>query len=202
MVKWESMKIKELKEKYPLLPALGSCIWNLGYALFLFVLSFSQKSYWYFTLGMFFLATGVMRLSAFTNMKHLLKVNGVVMLFLAVVIAGMNYLTIHERINPQKAMAFAIAQAAFTFAFLGIALAGLWKMRKKEDQKQFLLRNVSLASAISSLLGLQRTMLGTFGDPMDSFTLQMEAATGMGAFLLLLVLSVGMIIAKEETEES
>lgn len=196
------MKIREVKGKYPLLPALGSCIWNLGYALFLFVLAFSQKSYWYFTLGMFFLTTGVMRLSAFTKMKYLLKRNGMVMLFLAVVIAGMNYLTIHEQINPQKAMAFAIAQTAFTFTFPGMAMVGLWKARKKEDQKQFLLRNASLASAIGSLLGLERTMLGTFGNPLEPFTMRMEAATGMGAFLLLLVLSVGMIIAKEDNKLS
>lgn len=196
------MKIREVKEKYPLLPALGSCIWNLGYALFLFLLSFSQKSYWYLTLGMFFLATGLMRLSAFTKIKHLLKINGVVMLFLAVVIAGMNYLTIEEKINPQKNMIPILAQAAFTFTFLGMAIAGLWKVRKKENQRGFLLRNVSMASAIGSLLTLQRAMLGTFGDPLDPFTLQMEASTGMGAFLLLLVLSVGMMIAKEENQVS
>ncbi len=196
------MKIREVKEKYPLLPALGSCIWNLAYALFLFVLAFSQKSYWYFTLGMFFLATGVMRLSAFTKMKYLLKTNGMVMLFLAVVVAGMNYLTIHERINPQKAMAPAIAQAAFTFTFLTIAMVGLWKARKKENRKEYLLRIVSLASAIGSLLALERTLIGTFGDPLDNFTTPMEAATGMGAFLLLLVLSIGMIKAKEDNQLS
>jgi len=124
------------------------------------------------------------------------------MLFLAVTVAGMSFLTIAEKINPHQNMVMVIAQAAFTFAFLGIALAGLWKARKKEDQKQFLLQNVSLVSAIGSLLGLERTMLGTFGNPMDTFTLRMEAATGMGAFLLLLVLSVGMIIAKDENQLS
>ena len=95
-----------------------------------------------------------------------------------------------------------LAQAALPFTFPGMAIAGLWKVRKKENQREFLLRNVSMASAIVSLLTLQRAMLGTFGNPPNPFTLKMEASTGMGAFLLMLWLSIGMMIAKEGNQVS
>ena len=37
-------------------------------------------------------------------------------------------------------------------------------------------------------------MLGTFGNAHSLFTLQMEAATGAGAFVILLILAAGMFV--------
>ena len=57
-----------------------------------------------------------------------------------------------------------------------------------------IIRNLSFAAVIGSMLSLERVMLGTFGDAQSLFTLQMEAATGAGAFVLLLMLAAGLFI--------
>lgn len=55
------------------------------------------------------------------------------------------------------------------------------------------LRNISCASAVVSVLSLERSMLGTFGKNSVRFTLSMEAWSGGLAFLILFVMGIGIV---------
>lgn len=184
------------EQKTYALAALSSA-WNIIYGLFNLYLMIRDRSYWHSALAAYFISLGIMRfLTVLAERKQDEKIkviNGLVMLFLAVVIAGMNVMTIKEQINPEKNMVIVIAQAAFTFTIFVMAIVNSVKARKKKDLYMVMIRNISFASAIGSMLSLERTMLGTFGDPSDTFTLWMEAATGMGAFILLVLMAIDML---------
>ena len=44
-------------------------------------------------------------------------------------------------------------------------------------------------------------MLGTFGDPTELFSIRMEAISGLAAFLLLIILGVGLILNARSLEK-
>lgn len=120
---------------------------------------------------------------------------GVVMLLLAVALNGINIITIKESINPSKNMILVIAQAAFTFTVFVLAVINVIHANNKKDIYMLVNRNIAFASAIGSMLSLERSMLGTFGDPNDVFTTQIETYTGGAAFILLIILGIGLLMA-------
>ena len=87
-------------------------------------------------------------------------------------------------------MAVIIAQAAFTFGIFVMAVINMVSAVRKKETGTLLMRCASFASAIGSMLSLERTMLGTFGDPGSSFVRNMEAGTGLGAFCLLILMAI------------
>ena len=171
--------------------------WNVIYGIFNLVMMARHQSYWYLAIAIFFLILGLMRLMGYVaEKKRLSNVNkyaGVVMLLLAVALNGINVITIKESINPSKNMILVIAQATFTFAVFVLAIINVIHANNKKDIYMLVNRNVAFASAVGSMLSLERSMLGTFGNPADVFTTQMETYTGGAAFILLIVLEIGML---------
>jgi len=174
---------------------------SFAYAVFNGALGLTQKSYWYFTMGGYFLALSDVKGEAFFLRRNgeerfgsaSLKRSGIMMILLAVTVSGIIVLEICEKRNPVKDMRIMIAIAAYTFVTLAVAVAGHFRAKRGGTVSDILLRSASLAAAIGSMLSLERGMLGTFGDPADSFTLVMEAATGMAAFLSILALGLYLV---------
>ena len=109
---------------------------------------------------------------------------------MAVILAGIVAVGIRERQNPARGLITMIALAAFTFTLLTVAVVRVIKARRSRSEELFVRRDIALVSAVGSLLSLERGMLGSFGDPYGSFTLQMEAGTGAGAFLLIVFIGI------------
>ena len=55
-----------------------------------------------------------------------------------------------------------------------------------------LLRNISLVSAVGSLLSLERSLLAAFGDPATTGAYMLEAVSGAAAAGLMLMLGLSM----------
>ena len=125
------------------------------------------------------------------------KYVGAVMLLLAITLAGINVSTIRESVNPNKNMIIVIAQAAFTFTVFILAIINMIHAAKQNNIYMTVSRNIAFASAIGSMLSLERSMLGTFDDPAGSFAVLMEAYSGGGAFILLILLAIGLITAEK-----
>lgn len=81
-----------------------------------------------------------------------------------------------EGINPVRSLIISVAMAALTFIMAFSALRNIIKARRSHDAYQIILRNISLVSVTGSILSLQRSMLGTFGNAADRFTLVMKPA--------------------------
>ncbi len=56
------------------------------------------------------------------------------------------------------------------------------------------LRNISCAGALIALLSLERSMLGSYGDASDQFSLLIQAGTGAVAVLIMVGLGIHMIV--------
>ncbi len=176
-------------------------LWNLCFGAFEFFLAYTQRSYWYFTLGVFFLILGIAR--GVSASKHIsenkkIRVISFQLAFLSIVICGMTFLTIDEVRYPIANKNLVIGQAAFAFTLIGMAIYNVIISHVRKQRDMIFIRDLSLAAAIGSILSLQRTMLGTFGDPSFRFNTIMEASTGMGAFLILLFLAFRLYRLKKK----
>ena len=202
----KSMKYKELTKKYPFLITWISAAWNLVYGIFLAFAGILQRSYWYITLAAYFLVLGVSRVmvSAFKeiNEKKTMKRLGFVFLFLAVVISGMILLCIREGRNPSRTMISAIAQATYAFVLIGIAIFNIIRSHRRKDDRMIMIRSISMASAIGSMLSLERVMLGTFSQAATQFTVMMEAYSGFGAFAIIVLLGIHLIRRSRKTSKT
>ena len=149
--------------------------WNILYALFHLVLSFYYRSYWYLSLGAWYLLLGILKLYVLLqkDVRKQQKICGIGILGMAVILAGIVAVGIRERQNPARGLITMIALAAFTFTLLTVAVVRVIKARRSRSEELFVRRDIALVSAVGSLLSLERGMLGSFGDPNGSFTLQM-----------------------------
>ena len=184
-----------------LLPASLSTGWNLLYALFNGLLAWYYRSWWFLTLCAFYAMLGLMRLSVVTIRRRpgksgaeLMRHNGYAVMALSIVLSGMTLLTIRERQNPVRSLVVMIAIAAYPFAMVGWSIRNTVKARRQKSAAMITLRDIACAGAIGSILSLERAMLGTFGDAEDAFTLTMEAASGAGAFVLLIGIGLSMVL--------
>lgn len=187
-------------KKHPLTITWISTSWNLLYGIFLIFLFVTQSSWWYLALAGFFLTLGAGRFLAVSGRGKnctVMRILAVMMIFLAVVIAGMTHLTITGEINPVKNKILTIAQAAFVFGLIISAVINTILSHRKNQARMIMIRNLSLASALGAMLSLERTMLGTFGQSGANFNMQMEAGTGMLVFILLLFLAYNLYRASQ-----
>ena len=187
-------------KKHPLTITWISTSWNLLYGIFLIFLFVTQSSWWYLALAGFFLTLGAGRFLAVSGRGRdctVMRILAVMMIFLAVVIAGMTHLTITGEINPVKNKILTIAQAAFVFGLIISAVINTILSHRKNQARMIMIRNLSLASALGAMLGFERTMLGTFGQSGANFNMQMEAGTGMLVFILLLFLAYNLYRASQ-----
>ena len=173
-------------------------VWNLSYGLFQLFLAVTRHSYWYFTMAVYFFLLGLGRLLAVSQkLKHRTRIRilSAMIAFLSVVICGLTYLMIHHDIYPVMNKILVIAHAAFAFTLITAALYNVVISFRRDDPQKLMIRNLSLAAAIGSILSLERTMLGTFGEPGLEFNVRMEAYTGFATFIILLVIALNLFRA-------
>ena len=102
-------KVKSVMARYPWAMPLVNMGWNLVLAVFYIILTFRNSSWWYFTLCMFFLALGLMRMRVLLaermgrSQTTVMRGIGISLALFSIVICGTTYLTIHEHQNPNAA---------------------------------------------------------------------------------------------------
>lgn len=178
---------------------------NLLYAVFNAFLGFRYHSYWFLSMSAWYLIVGLLKLFIFRRRKNeenadVLKNTGAGILFLAVVLSGIVCMGIAEQHNPVRELVVMIALAAYTFGYFGLAIYSARKAHKGNKDPEIARRSLALVCAIASMLSLERGMLGTFGDAGDHFTFVMEAASGLVAFLLLLLIGISLLRRKKHAE--
>ena len=170
--------------------------WNLLYALFNGALAVLYRSWWFLTMSVYYLILCFMTAEVIRKNRQTdrsVRLCGIGMILLSIVTSGVVCLTIVESRNKEYHLIVMIAIATYTFALTAVSVIGAIRARKTGDLKTVTLRNISLVSAIGSVLSLQRSMLGTFSDAQDLFTITMEATTGAGAFLLIILIGLSTI---------
>ena len=186
----------------------GSLAWNVLYGLFQLWLGFYHHTFWFYSLGAYYICLGVMRffLARHTTryapgerMQTELKkyrACGIVFLVMNLALALIIFFMVYWNRTFEHHMITTIAMAAYTFTTLTIAIINVIKYSKYNSPVYSASKTISLAAALVSLLTLESTMLTTFGD--DTMTAIMRkgllGATGGVISLLIVAMASYMIV--------
>ena len=186
----------------------GSLAWNALYGLFQLWLGFYHHTFWFYSLGAYYICLGVMR---FFLARHTTRYApgermqtelekyracGIVFLIMNLALALIIFFMVYWNRTFKHHMITAIAMAAYTFTALTTAIINVIKYRKYNSPVFSASKAISLAAALVSMLTLESTMLTTFGDEtMTAIERKwMLGATGGVISLLIVATAIYMII--------
>ena len=187
----------------------GSLIWNALYGIFQLWLGFYHSTFWFYSLGAYYICLGAMRffLARHTTryapgeriQTELVKYRtcGVVFLLMNLALALIIFFMVYFNRTFMHHMITAIAMAAYTFTTLATAIVNVIKYRKYNSPVFSASKVISLAAALVSMLTLESTMFTTFGDGTMSATSQkwMLGATGGAISVLIVATAIYMIVS-------
>ncbi len=184
---------KALRERRSLrIMALGACSLavNAVYAAANCALGVLQRSFWFITLGAYYLILSVLRFSVIywyhrTGREEscaaepfLFRLSGVLLMLLAWVLAGSSYLSARFDVARPHHQIIMIAMAAYTFTKIVLATINAVNARRRTQPLLTILRNIGSADALAAMFSLQRSMLVSFGGMEPEGILLLNAATG------------------------
>ncbi|MBQ2248973.1 MAG: hypothetical protein IIV17_05195 [Clostridia bacterium] len=186
----------------------GSFAWNALYGIFQLWLGFYHHTFWFYSLGAYYICLGVMRffLARHTTryapgermQAELRKYRacGIVFLVMNLALALIIFFMVYWGRTFEHHMITAIAMAAYTFTALTTAILNVIKYRKYNSPVFSASKAISLAAALVSMLTLESTMLTTFGDGTMTATAQkwMLGATGGAISVLIVATAIYMIV--------
>ena len=186
----------------------GSLAWNALYGLFQLWLGFYHHTFWFYSLGAYYICLGVMRFFLLLHTRkyapgekmqiELVKycACGYVFLLMNLALALIIFFMIYWNRTFEHHMITAIAMAAYTFTAFTVAIVNVVKYRKYNSPVFSASKAISLAAALVSMLTLESTMLTTFGDGTMTATTQkwMLGATGGAISVLIVATAIYMIV--------
>ena len=183
----------------------ASLSWNTLYGIFQLCLGFYHHTFWFCSLGAYYIFLAVMRFflahhtarySPRERMRSELKryrACGIVLLFMNLALALIVFFMVYWNRTFDHHMITAIAMAAYTFTALATAIVNVVKYRKYQSPVYSASKAISLAAACVSMLTLESTMLTTFGDGEINARL-MLGLTGGAVVALIVTMAVCMIM--------
>ena len=186
----------------------GSLAWNALYGLFQLWLGFYHHTFWFYSLGAYYICLGVMRffLARHTTRyapgermrDELIKYRacGIVFLPMNLALALIVFFMVYWNRTFEHHMITTIALAAYTFTSMAVAIINFVKYRKYNSPVFSAAKAISLAAALVSMLTLESTMLTTFSDETMTAAEQkwMLGATGGAISVLIIATAVYMIV--------
>ena len=186
----------------------GSLVWNALYGLFQLWLGFYHHTFWFYSLGAYYICLGVMRffLARHTTryapgerMRDELtkyRACGIVFLLMNLALALIVFFMVYWNRTFEHHMITAIALAAYTFTSMTVAIINFVKYRRYNSPVFSAAKAISLAAALVSMLTLESTMLTTFSDGTMTAVEQkwMLGATGGAISVLIIATAVYMIV--------
>lgn len=186
----------------------GSSLWNVGYAVFQLCLGFYHHTFWYYSLGGYYICLAVMRFYLVSHLRRNKpgeKIDeelkrccfcGWILLAMNTALSFIVFFMVYWNRTFEHNMITAIAMAAYTFTAFTLAIINLIKYRKYNSPILSASKNISMAAACVSMLTLESTMLTTFNDGSMSRTFRrfMIGSTGAAVSLFVITMAVFMIV--------
>ena len=186
----------------------GSFAWNALYGIFQLWLGFCHHTFWFYSLGAYYICLGIMR---FFLVRHtskyapgertkteLLKYRacGWVFLVMNLALSLIVFFMVYWNRTFQHHMITAITMAAYTFTSFTMAIVNVVKYKKYNSPVFSASKAISLASACVSMLTLTSTMLTTFNDgTMDALTRKlMLGGVGFAVSGTVVTMAIYMIV--------
>lgn len=191
----------------------GSLAWNTLYGIFQLWLGFYHHTFWFYSLGAYYICLAAMRFSLVKHtQKHapgedmqteLIKYRacGWVFLLMNIALALIVFFMVYWNRTFVHHMITAIAMAAYTFSSFTAAIVGMVKYKRYKSPVFSATKAISFAAACVSMLTLTSTMLTTFSDgTMDELTKKWMLG-GVGAAVSCVVLSMAIVMIVRGTKE-
>ena len=186
----------------------GSFAWNTLYGVFQLWLGFYHHTFWFYSLGAYYICLAVMRFFLLRHTRkfapgekmhtELVKYRacGIVFLLMNLALALIIFFMVYWNRTFQHHMITAIAMAAYTFTAFTVAIVSVVKYRKYRSPVYSAAKAISLAAALVSMLTLESTMLTTFGEEtMTAIERKwMLGATGGVISALIVATAIYMIV--------
>ena len=186
----------------------GSFAWNTLYGIYQLWLGFYHHTFWFFSLGAYYIFLAVMRFFLVRHTRkyapgdkmhtELIKYRacGIVFLLMNLALALIIFFMVYWNRTFEHHMITAITMAAYTFTALTTAIVNVVKYRRYNSPVFSASKAISFAAACVSMLALTSTMLTTFNDgTMNAFTQKMMlGSVGLAVSGVIVVMAIYMIV--------
>ncbi len=178
-----------------------SFIINLIFAFYNCFLGFNSHSWWFITLGAYYIVLSVMRIAVLKmdNSKEerfVKKFSGIMFILLSLCLIGTVILSFVTDRGIKYHEIVMITIALYTFTKVTLGIINLVNSRKNRSFVFKILRNISFADALVSVFSLQRSMLVSF-EGMDENSIKlMNILTGSAVCLAVFILGLNLIGVK------
>lgn len=185
----------------------GALAWNSLYGVFQLMLGFHHNTFWFYSLGAYYICLAVMRFFLLSHTRRYIpgekmkselvryRTCGWIFLFINLALAIIVTFMMYFNRTFEHHMITAIAMAAYTFTAFTVAIVNVVKYRKYNSPVFSASKAISFAAALVSMLTLESTMLTTFGGETMTALEQkiMLGATGGGISVFIVAMAIYMI---------
>ena len=186
----------------------GSFFWNIAYALFQLWLGFYHHTFWFYSLGTYYICLALMRFFLLLHTRRYApgekmktelvryRTCGWVFLAMNLALTVIVFFMVYWNRTFNHHEITTIAMAAYTFVTLTVAIVNIVKYRKYNSPVFSAAKAISLAAALVSMLTLESTMLTTFSDSTMSVSEQklMLGLTGAAISAVIVAMAIYMIV--------
>ena len=177
-----------------------SLLINLAYALWNVWLGREEQSWWFLTIGAYYITLTLMRSVALTfwkvgrkDSRLLIKFTGIALVATSLPLLGIAIIAYVRDVGSRFHEIIMISIALYSFSKITLAIISLVKAKKHSSCAELSLRHISFADAVVSIASLQRSMLVSFGEmPMSQIRI-FNTATSSAAAVLVFLLGILLI---------
>jgi len=186
----------------------GSLAWNALYGIFQLWLGFYHHTFWFYSLGAYYIRLAVMRFFLVRHTRkyapgqrmktELVKYRacGWIFLIMNLALALIIFFMVYFNRTFKHHMITAIAMAAYTFTAFTVAIVNVVKYKKYKSPVFSASKAISFAAACVSMLTLTSTLLTTFSDgTMGAMEQKMMLGSVGGAVSIVVVAMAIYMIA-------
>ena len=180
---------------------------NAAYAVGNLLVGLSEASWWFITLGIYYIILSTMRLTVIIMSQKVRvgitsKYVGAMLMVTAIPLLGIVFLCFIREVGSQFHEIIMIAMAVYAFSKITLAIINLIKVRRGSSEVEKSLRNISLADALVSIASLQRSMLVSFGDMAQNDIKLFNVLTGTGVSIVIFLLGLNLILEVKKRKKS
>lgn len=195
-----------------LIATLSLCF-NGTYAAINIFLGLSEKSYWFITVGAYYLILAVMRFGIILSEKrnhteendsrlNFIRIfTGSLLIIMGIILCGVVHISIFYDVTKSHHEIFVITMATYAFTKITLAIINFVKRKHISSPVLSLIRNIGLADAAVSVFSLQRAMLVSFPGMKENEIMIMNACTGSAVWILVMLIGTGIIYTVKKENE-
>ncbi len=145
--------------------SLIGLILNIAYSSCHIILGLIIRSWWFFTIGIYYLILSIVRFAVLRTKKNdtkIIKLTAVMLIILSLPLIGIVILSFIKDRGTVFHEIVMITIALYSFTKITLASMNWIKSRRTYCAKSIALKNISFADALVSMFSLQRSMLVSF----------------------------------------